>query len=179
MRDLVGQTPQMGHIMNFLRILTTGSVFLMANLTSVSNTHLHLCPAHGSDIPVCFYLGRARLPHLEYHRDDPPEPHPPPARGTPRAEYPPHSRAPQHTRTVHARVPPIRAQVVGRQGRRCACRSPALSARCQEGRVDLGLYAHTGGSILVLIDNPHHIAYRHDPFSCVKSQCETAMMRRR
>ncbi|EIW56459.1 membrane insertase OXA1 [Trametes versicolor FP-101664 SS1] len=34
MRDLVGQTPQMGHIMNFLRILTTGSVFLMANLTS-------------------------------------------------------------------------------------------------------------------------------------------------
>ncbi|RPD60686.1 hypothetical protein L226DRAFT_505197 [Lentinus tigrinus ALCF2SS1-7] len=34
MRDLVGQTPQMGHIMNFLRILTTGSVFLMANLSS-------------------------------------------------------------------------------------------------------------------------------------------------
>ncbi|KAI0673121.1 60Kd inner membrane protein-domain-containing protein [Trametes maxima] len=34
MRDLIGQTPQMGHIMNFLRILTTGSVFLMANLSS-------------------------------------------------------------------------------------------------------------------------------------------------
>lgn len=54
MRDLVGQTPQMGHIMNFLRILTTGSVFLMANLTSVSNNHRHLRPSHGSDIPVCF-----------------------------------------------------------------------------------------------------------------------------
>ncbi|KAI9058790.1 hypothetical protein FKP32DRAFT_1597117 [Trametes sanguinea] len=34
MRDLVGQTPQMGHIMNGLRVLTTGSVFLMANLSS-------------------------------------------------------------------------------------------------------------------------------------------------
>ncbi|KAI0651166.1 60Kd inner membrane protein-domain-containing protein [Trametes meyenii] len=34
MRDLIGQTPQMGHIMNFLRVLTTGSVFLMANLSS-------------------------------------------------------------------------------------------------------------------------------------------------
>ncbi|KAI8990398.1 60Kd inner membrane protein-domain-containing protein [Trametes punicea] len=34
MRDLVGQTPQMGHIMNYLRILTAASVFLMANLSS-------------------------------------------------------------------------------------------------------------------------------------------------
>ncbi|KAH9852954.1 60Kd inner membrane protein-domain-containing protein [Lenzites betulinus] len=34
MRDLVGSTPQAGHIMNFLRILTTGSVFLMANLNA-------------------------------------------------------------------------------------------------------------------------------------------------
>ncbi|RDX47697.1 hypothetical protein OH76DRAFT_1353989 [Lentinus brumalis] len=34
MRDLIGQTPQMGHIMNALRVLTTGSVFLMANLSS-------------------------------------------------------------------------------------------------------------------------------------------------
>ena len=34
MRDLVGTTPQMGHIMNGLRLLTTGSVFLMANLSS-------------------------------------------------------------------------------------------------------------------------------------------------
>ncbi|CDO68767.1 hypothetical protein BN946_scf184989.g33 [Trametes cinnabarina] len=34
MRDIVGQTPQMGHIMNGLRLLTTGSVFLMANLSS-------------------------------------------------------------------------------------------------------------------------------------------------
>lgn len=179
MRDLVGQTPQMGHIMNFLRILTTGSVFLMANLTSVSNTYLHLRPPHGSDIPVRFYLGRARLPHLQYHRDDPPEPHPPPARGTPRAEHPPHSRAPQHTRTVHARVPSIRAQVVGRQGRGRACRSPALSAGCREGRVGLGFYAHTGESILVLIYNPHHVAYRHVPFSCVKWRRETAMTVRR
>lgn len=36
MRDMIASTPQMGHIMNFLRILTTGSVFLMANLNSVS-----------------------------------------------------------------------------------------------------------------------------------------------
>ncbi|KAH9894023.1 60Kd inner membrane protein-domain-containing protein [Cubamyces lactineus] len=34
MRDMIGATPQMGHIMNFLRVLTTGSVFLMANLSS-------------------------------------------------------------------------------------------------------------------------------------------------
>ena len=34
MRDLIGQTPQMGHVMNALRILTTGSVFLMASLSS-------------------------------------------------------------------------------------------------------------------------------------------------
>ncbi|KAI0772447.1 60Kd inner membrane protein-domain-containing protein [Trametes elegans] len=34
MRDLIGSTPQMGHIMNFLRVLTTGSVFLLANLSS-------------------------------------------------------------------------------------------------------------------------------------------------
>ncbi|KAI0369293.1 hypothetical protein BV20DRAFT_968152 [Pilatotrama ljubarskyi] len=34
MKDLVGSTPQMGHIMNFLRLLTAGSVFLMANLSS-------------------------------------------------------------------------------------------------------------------------------------------------
>ncbi|KAI0659620.1 60Kd inner membrane protein-domain-containing protein [Cubamyces menziesii] len=34
MRDMIGSTPQMGHIMNFLRVLTTGSVFLMANLSS-------------------------------------------------------------------------------------------------------------------------------------------------
>ncbi|KAM5533519.1 hypothetical protein V8D89_012856 [Ganoderma adspersum] len=33
-RDMVGTTPQMGHIMNFLRILTTGSVFLLANLSN-------------------------------------------------------------------------------------------------------------------------------------------------
>lgn len=31
---MVGATPQMGHIMNFLRILTTGSVFLLANLSN-------------------------------------------------------------------------------------------------------------------------------------------------
>lgn len=31
---MVGTTPQMGHIMNFLRILTTGSVFLLANLSN-------------------------------------------------------------------------------------------------------------------------------------------------
>lgn len=34
MRDLVGQTPQMGHIMNGLRLLTTASVFLMGSLPS-------------------------------------------------------------------------------------------------------------------------------------------------
>ncbi|EJF60168.1 60Kd inner membrane protein-domain-containing protein [Dichomitus squalens] len=34
MRDLVGSTPQMGHIMNLLRLLTTGSVFLLANLSN-------------------------------------------------------------------------------------------------------------------------------------------------
>ena len=31
---MVGTTPQMGHIMNFLRILTTGSVFLLANISN-------------------------------------------------------------------------------------------------------------------------------------------------
>ncbi|KAI0354285.1 hypothetical protein OH77DRAFT_1426361 [Trametes cingulata] len=34
MKDLVGSTPQMGHVMNFLRLLTAASVFLMANLSS-------------------------------------------------------------------------------------------------------------------------------------------------
>ena len=34
MRDLVGSTPQMGHIMNLLRLLTTASVFLLANLST-------------------------------------------------------------------------------------------------------------------------------------------------
>ncbi|KAI0327341.1 hypothetical protein GY45DRAFT_1257183 [Cubamyces sp. BRFM 1775] len=34
MRDMVGASPQMSHVMNFLRLLTTGSVFLMANLSS-------------------------------------------------------------------------------------------------------------------------------------------------
>ena len=31
---MVGTTPQMGHIMNLLRLLTTGSVFLLANLSN-------------------------------------------------------------------------------------------------------------------------------------------------
>ena len=34
MRDLVGQTAQMGHIMNGMRLLTTASIFLMASLPS-------------------------------------------------------------------------------------------------------------------------------------------------
>lgn len=35
MRDLVGTSAQMGHIMNALRVLTTGSVFLMSQLSTV------------------------------------------------------------------------------------------------------------------------------------------------
>ena len=31
---MVGTTPQMGHIMNLLRLLTTASVFLLANLSN-------------------------------------------------------------------------------------------------------------------------------------------------
>ena len=59
MRDLVGTSAQMGHIMNALRVLTTGSVFLMSQLSTVhlsTSLACHSTSTNNLTQGVLFYL---------------------------------------------------------------------------------------------------------------------------
>ena len=163
---MIGSTPQMGHIMNFLRVLTTGSVFLMANLSSVRRA-LDDCLYTGLCLTSTLPSGCHRLPHHRYRHDDAPELTPPPACHPPHARHPAHPRAHASTCSLHDGFPPLCAPVVERKGRGCEGVSEAIRPPTWDMRIGASsTYTPAGESTLVLVSNMGSIAYRHYPFSC-------------